>query len=322
MTDLATYLSKRMTQIPPVDNSSFHRINKNKPLRPGNIPVGVTKVEFYDKFDHPVRPGDIPTGVTQVHFGDMFNQALRPGDIPNTVTELVLGSDFEQALRAGDIPNSVTHLHVYRPFNRDDILPSSITHLTFNLIENEEQYEGQPLNIPSSVTHIKFDWFCEKLKQGDIPEGVTHVRFDMIYDQPFDAGVIPNSVTHLMLSTEYSHPLSLDLISKLELLVVHNEHPLHDPTIIKSCSNSNTTVMRYVYHDAYVVEYNGEEVHLDDVFDVYDAYEKYKKFMSNKNNFIGNIILEELVKRVFSPPRLFSISTQYNVEFTDLMDIY
>ena len=317
MTDLATYLSKRMTQLPPVDNSSFHRINKNKPLRPGNIPVGVTKVEFYDYFNCTLRPGDIPRGVTQVHFGDMFNQALRPGDIPNTVTELVLGCSFDQAFRAGDIPNSVTHLYIHRPFYRDDILPSSITHVTFNY-DDIDMYIGQPLNIPSSVTHIVFEWFCEKLKQGDIPEGVTHVRFNMWYDHPFDAGVIPNSVTHLMLPDEYIHPLSLDLISKLELLVVHDEY--EQPFDITSCSN--TTVMRYVYDDAYVVEYNGEEVHLDDLFDVYDAYEKYKKFMSNKNNFIGNIILEELVKRVFYPPRLLSISTQYNVEFTDLMDIY
>ena len=319
MTDLSKYLSNCLTELPPVDNSSYHLIRANKSLRRGKIPTGVTKVEFSGEFNHPVRPGDIPTGVTTVYFGDKFNQALRPGDIPNTVTKLVLGSSFNHAFRAGDIPNSVTHLHVHRRFNKDDILPSSIKHLTFNLEEYEEEYEGKPFNIPSSVTHIVFGWFNQQLKKGDIPDGVTHVQFELLYNHPFVPGVIPDSVTHLILNDECTHPLSLDIISKLELLVVHHDVDLpfdenHRPT--------NTTVMRYVYDDAFVVEYNGEQVGLDYLFEVYDMHQKYTKFMSNKDNFIGNKILEELVKRVFYPPRLLNISSQYNVEFSDLMDIY
>ena len=42
----------------------------------------------------------------------------------------------------------------------------------------------------------------------------------------------------------------------------------------------------------------------------------------NKNQLIGNIILEELVQIVFHPKRLLKICDQYNIDFIDLVEIY
>ena len=38
--------------------------------------------------------------------------------------------------------------------------------------------------------------------------------------------------------------------------------------------------------------------------------------------FFGNIILKDLVKKVFHPNRLLNISNQYNIDVIDLVDMY
>ena len=42
----------------------------------------------------------------------------------------------------------------------------------------------------------------------------------------------------------------------------------------------------------------------------------------NKSKFIGNIFLEDLVKKVFNPKRLEKICIDYNISLYDLVDIY
>jgi hypothetical protein len=37
---------------------------------------------------------------------------------------------------------------------------------------------------------------------------------------------------------------------------------------------------------------------------------------------IGNLILEELVEKVFNPNILMKLCKEYNIEFYDLMEIY
>ena len=51
------------------------------------------------------------------------------------------------------------------------------------------------------------------------------------------------------------------------------------------------------------------------------AYEHVYEKM-NKHQLIGNIILEDLAKKVFHPQRLLKICNDYNIQFDDLVEIY
>ena len=50
--------------------------------------------------------------------------------------------------------------------------------------------------------------------------------------------------------------------------------------------------------------------------------ETYIKKNMTKDKLIGNIILEELVKKVFHPERLLRLSNEYNIDFDDIVSVY
>jgi hypothetical protein len=83
------------------------------------------------------------------------------------------------------IPNSVTHLTFGTMYNQPIIIPNSITQLTFGLVYN------QPTIIPNSVSHLTFEWK---------------------YNQPT---IIPNSVS--------KHNLRNNLIKEQNVVNIDND---------------------------------------------------------------------------------------------------
>ena len=68
-----------------------------------------------------------------------------------------------------------------------------------------------------------------------------------------------------------------------------------------------------------MIYYKGHSFEIDYLFRI---IESCNLFTSDKNNLFGLKILEELTKKVFYPPRLLNISSQYDIEFIDLIDVY
>ena len=191
-----------------------------------------------------------------------------------------------------------------QPLNKDDI-PKSVTHLTFGFMFN------QPLNkdvIPNSVTHLTFGiMFNQKIV---IPNSVTHLIFGYRFNQMFKKDDIPKSVIHLTLGFEFNQTLNDDNINSV-IDIIHKN--------CKSKININKNILiGKIIHINNCIDYdNNLKINLNDkqLFD-----EKISTFISNK--FIGNIIMEELTKKVFHPNRLLKICDHYNIDFDKLMEIY
>jgi hypothetical protein len=78
-------------------------------LNPGDIPVGVTRLSFSNKFNRKLPSGYIPDGVTHLTFGWRFNQPLCPGDIPQSVVEIEFGK-YKQYFVEGILPKTLKRL--------------------------------------------------------------------------------------------------------------------------------------------------------------------------------------------------------------------
>ena len=101
----------------------------------------------------PIKAGDIPFGVTHLQFGDNFNQTLVAGVIPLSVTHLCLlcFKDcyyYDRRLTDVMFPPRLTHLTLFScSENEIKNIPSSVTHL-------EILYWFLPGRFPIGITHL------------------------------------------------------------------------------------------------------------------------------------------------------------------------
>lgn len=90
----------------------------------------------------------------------------------------------------------------YCPLIPTEKISLTVTHLTL-------AYSNKQIGniIPLSVTHLTFGFFYNKPLGNSIPTSVTHLKFGATFDQPLDNDSIPYSVTHLRFLQYYSHPM-------------------------------------------------------------------------------------------------------------------
>ena len=206
-----------------------------------------------------------------------------------TVVYLTFGSRFNQELKKDDIPNSITHLTFGCYFNKKlkkDDIPNSVTHLTFGSLFNQELKKD---DIPNSVTHLTFGYkFNQTLKKDDIPNSVTHLTFGYRFDKELNKNNLPNKLIEIIFMNQQYDTISLE--------------------------NENYIVLKFDYLNGYFVNKDFKmEFNKKLEFNNYIEDLKIKK-----ENLYGNIILEELVKKVFHPNKINILLQKYNVD----IDLY
>lgn len=198
-------------------------------------------------------------------------------------------------------------------YNKDEIIrkddiPDGITHLIFGSKFNKILKKE---DIPYGVKNIRFGYdYQQKLKKGVIPSSVTHLYFDTLYNQPIEKDVIPSSVQHLEFGYLFNQKLNKDNLPQklIELILYNNEY---DTTHLKDLNILIGKIDRFI-------KYNDDNIQI--LYYEKMLLNKYIEKYMVKNK--GDIILQELVEKVFHPSRLLKICEKYNIEFTDLIEIY
>jgi len=77
-------------------------------------------------------------------------------------------------------------------------------------------------SLPLFVTHLTFNWKCNKPINGNIPSSVTHLAFGDCFNQPIN-NCIPPSVTHLVFCWDFNQPIDNCIPSSVTHLVFCNK---------------------------------------------------------------------------------------------------
>ncbi len=257
----------------------------------------------------------ISNNITNLDLDNFINKPLKSGDIPNSITHLKLNSYLN--LKEQYIPKSVTHLtlnYYYHPIKEGDI-PNSVTHLNLHCYDLPLK-EG---DIPNNVTHLTFgDHFNQPLKIGDIPNSVTYLKFGYLFNQnPVN---IPNSVTHLVFGYKFNKPLNDNNIPKniIELILSNkfNEELIINKNILVGIDIEGKIVYKELCTSLINYFHPSKDIY------TYDMINTFIEKNFAKEKLIGNIIYKELINKVFNPSRLLNISTIYNIDIQQLLNIY
>lgn len=122
------------------------------------------------------------------------------------------------------IPDTVTHLtfgHYFNTILTYDTklgIPNNVTHLDFGYHFNKPIVGA----IPDSVTHLTFGYRFNKSIKNGIPNSVTHLTFGHYFDQPIK-DAIPNSVTHLTFGNDFDQPIKDTIPNSVTYLTFGND---------------------------------------------------------------------------------------------------
>ena len=63
--------------------------------------------------------------------------------------------------------------------------------------------------LPNSITHLTFGWYYNQSFDKDVlPNSLTHLIFGGNYDQPIGKDVLPSKLTHLTFGKNYNQPIN------------------------------------------------------------------------------------------------------------------
>jgi hypothetical protein len=127
--------------------------------------------------------------------------------------ELILPYTYNKQLI--DIPYDTMNIIFYNDcfspshFNqeiKENVLPNSLTHLTFGYHFNQEIKENI---LPNSLTHLIFGYdFNQEIKENVLPNSLTHLTFGYHFNQEIKENVLPNSLIHLNFGRCFSHNIN------------------------------------------------------------------------------------------------------------------
>lgn len=165
-------------------------------LRVGDIPDHVTDIKL-GAIDGPLLPGMLPKSTKNIGFDSRFNKPIRKGSIPFG-TKKVLFDDICVNPDQGSIPETVRTVVIpFAMLAGPEFLPNSVKHLT---LTKKTNIIPQRILIPSSVTHLCVD--CD-IPTFSIPTSVTHLYITSGFTGTINELNIPPTVKHLILSNRY-----------------------------------------------------------------------------------------------------------------------
>jgi hypothetical protein len=208
------YFNQELTDLPPSLTHLYLGISWNKPLV---LPLSLTHLTIacYACVS-PIHP--LPnlqyinireTGIVQSFGAEMFPKLthllLCPSsnfiekDFSPYLTYFFCGVAFDQPIDS--LPSSLTHLvfNLFSNFNFTvDHLPLSLTHLVFGSGFNQTAD-----NLPPALTHLKFgEAFNQPLTS--LPSSITHLILGLAFRQSISA--LPRSITHLSFESDFPSP--------------------------------------------------------------------------------------------------------------------
>ena len=173
----------------------------------------------------------------------------------------------------------------------------------------EEKYNELYENvIPNNVIDLTLFNFNKLLKIGDLPPKIKVIDFNDDYNQPINKDVLPKSITHLYFGYLFKQPLDNILSDNLVELILY-------------CHNYPNKILNNYIH--YFYDYIGDKY--DNRYINYKGIEieyRNKMYIDKKIVFLGKIIFEELVSKVFNPNRLLKLCNIYNISFDEINDCY
>jgi hypothetical protein len=133
-----------------------------------------------------------------------FDEEINVNEFSNNLTHLLFAKDnycnFNQEIKENVLPQSLTHLTFYGNFNqeiKENVLPQSLTHITFGGYFNQEIKQNI---LPQSLIHLTFGWnFNQEIKENVLPQSLKHLTFGRksLFNQEIKENVLPQSLTHL-----------------------------------------------------------------------------------------------------------------------------
>lgn len=312
--------------------------NYGKQLLNGVLPNNLETLIFHHNhgYIYPFLEGQLPNSLKHLEFPN-YIRLMDNIVLPKNITFLKFGEKFKGGIKEGDIPKSVKTLIFGRKFNqllRPNIIPYGVEKIIFSWEFNQELNKDI---IPNSVIDLTFENYNQKLKIGDIPNSVKNLKIGSNYKYPLTEGIIPSSVIRLYLPMSYSGELSKTIIPNVKYLTCHRVNNLN-PDIISltlHTYNDYTSITNYknnFYKGKYLIGYIDKTHHrsyngidYDDIFILGDYVNKINELIDEnfiKEKYIGNIIKEELIEKVFNPNRLLKICGKYNIDFFDLIECY
>jgi hypothetical protein len=214
--------------------------------------------------------------------------------LPFGITKLTLGLFFDKKINKNDIPESVIELNVF-----------SVKSIYFD--DNV---------LPESIIYLNLNGSCSKITENTIPKKVKYLIFGNKFEHNFTKNMIPDSVIYLQLGYRFTHRLKNNILPKNLLNLVF----FRDNKNFKSKNTNNKFILGKIENDDKLIEYIYNDKYIILSLDYINDFNKFIESFSNK--YIGKIIFEELVSKVFNPQRMLKICRLYNIEFDDLMEIY
>uniref|UniRef100_A0A6C0CA10 F-box domain-containing protein n=1 Tax=viral metagenome TaxID=1070528 RepID=A0A6C0CA10_9ZZZZ len=191
----------------------------------------ITHLSYFDNFENINICGfgyfeHLPKKIKHIYCDDR----LPKSDNLKFMTTLTFkGDDF--SMIKNNIPSSVTKLIISPSYGvkylRNIDIPHSVTYLKFS-----GYWTGKPIcHIPATVTHLIFNpWFNRSIELL-IPSSVTHLAFGDCFDQPIKNN-IPSSVTHLTFGRNFDQYIRDSIPSSVISLTLcpYDEHKKWKPT--------------------------------------------------------------------------------------------
>ena len=315
----------------------------NQPIDIGVIPEYVDNLIFSGKFNQSLI-GVLPKKLKKLYLGGSFNQSFEKGILADSITELTLYINDNQILEKDVLPNSLIKLTIHN-FNNNTIpleaYPSKLTNL--HVFLKLSGYQELKTNLfPNTLTHLHIDGDVKQtIKPGHIPHSVIDLNFNITYHcQSFNSTIednsLPQGLINLNLGDSFFKDINIDYCHKLiqinipynygyiknnkNLIIVHNKitnHHLYNIYHINDIKyiigNEDSRTCSYIY-DVYMRVNNQRFLEI-----IVSNIHKHANVM----NQLKMMDLHKLLAMtVFNPKRLQKICDDYDVDFTDLVNIY
>lgn len=319
------------------------RMSFNQIIDIGVIPDSVNYLIFSSKFNKPLM-GILPKKLKKLCLGGGFNQPFEKGMLPDSITELTLYINDNQILEKDVLPNSLTKLTIHNFDNNTiplEAYPNKLTNL--HVFLKLSGYQNLKTNLfPNTLTHLHIDGDVKQtIKPGHIPHSVIDLNFNISYHcQSFNSIIednsLPQGLINLNLGESFFNDINIDYCHKLvqinfpynygyiknnkNLIIIHNK-----------ISNHHLYNIYHINDIKYVIE-NEDSKTCSSIYDIYIRINNQRFLENVVSNIHKHVNVMKQLKMmglhkllamtVFNPNRLQKICDDYEVDFTDLVNIY
>ena len=139
---------------------------------------------------------------------------------------------------------------------------------------------------------------------------MNYLIFGSVFNQIIDKHTLPDSIISLTFGNNFNQQLNY-LPKNLLLLIMNNKYEIN---------NDGFYIVKYnipIHSNT-----NNNQLYEDFLKNEYEIIQKIFHIVLHKKNLLGNIIKEELIKKIYHPNRLIHICERFNMDIHDLLDIY